>query len=97
MLLQLGGVVSAYDSALFLWYDSNGVLSGILVSHVDDFAFCGDQQFQNVVIGGLKAMFNVKTHDYGSFKYIGLEVSQNENCIQVNQDADSILQIVFRR
>ena len=65
VLLQLGGVVSAYDSALFLWHNSNGRLSGMLVSHVDDFAFCGDQQFQNKVIGGLKERFLVNTHEYG--------------------------------
>ena len=87
VLLHLGGAVSAYDSALFLWHDSNGRLSGILVSHVDDFAFCGDQQFQDKVIGGLRERFLINTHDYGSFKYVGLDVSQNTEGILVDQDA----------
>ena len=95
VLLQLGGTVSAYDSALFLWFDSDGTISGILVSHVDDFAFCGNQQFHEKVIGGLKNIFKVNTHDYGSFKYVGLEVCQNSEGIQVNQDAyiDTIMPI----
>ena len=95
VLLQLGGTVSAYDSALFLWFDSDGTISGILVSHVDDFAFCGNQQFHEKVIGGLKKIFKVNTHDYGSFKYVGLEVCQNSEGIQVNQDAyiDTIMPI----
>ena len=42
VLLQLGGVLSAYDSAVYLWHN-HGILCGMLVSHVDDFAFCGDR------------------------------------------------------
>ena len=95
VLLQLGGYVSVYDSALFLWFDADGTINGILVSHVDDFAFCGDQRFHHEVIGGLKEKFQVNTHDYGSFKYVGLDVSQNAEGIQINQDAyiDTILPI----
>ena len=95
VLLHLGGVVSAYDSALFLWHNSDGRLSGILVSHVDDFAFCGDQHFQSKVIDGLRDRFLVNTHDVGSFKYVGLDVTQNTEGIQVGQDAyiDSLVPI----
>ena len=46
VLLQLGGVVSAYDSAVYLWHHNDDTLSGMLVSHVDDFAFCGDKNFE---------------------------------------------------
>ena len=95
VLLQLGGTVSAYDNALFLWHDGSGNLRGILVSHVDDFAFCGDQWFQDVVIQGLRNRFRINTHDYGSFKYVGLDVVQGPSGIQVNQDAyiDKIMPI----
>ena len=95
VLIQLGGSISAYDSALFLWFDSDGTISGILVSHVDDFAFCGNQQFHKEVIGGLKEIFKVGTHEYGSFKYVGLEVCQGSEGIQVSQDAyiDTIMPI----
>ena len=97
VLLHLGGVVSAYDSALFLWHNSDGRLKGMLVSHVDDFAFCGDQQFHTEVIGGLRERFLINTHDVGTFKYIGLDVTQNTGGIQVDQDAyiDSIMPITI--
>ena len=95
VLLHLGGVVSAYDSAVYLWHNKDETLCGMLVSHVDDFAFCGDSYFEVTVIGGLKRKFRVNTHDYGSFKYVGLDVSQNSEGIQVNQDTyiDSIMPV----
>ena len=86
VLLQLGGVVSLYDNAMFLWYDDGGSLIGILVSHVDDFAFCGNDFFQSHVIGKLKRTFNVNTHESGSFKYLGLEVLQTAEGVQVHQN-----------
>ena len=87
VLLQLGGIISDYDSACYLWHNSDNSLCGILVSHVDDFAFCGDQNFQTKVIGGLVKRFRISTHDFNSFKYVGLDIFQSVNGIQVDQDA----------
>ena len=42
--------ISSYDNTLFLWHDENGELFGMLVSHVDDFAFCGNAKSQIEVI-----------------------------------------------
>ena len=94
VLLQLGGVVSAYDSAVYLWHN-HGILCGMLVSHVDDFAFCGDKSFEKNVIGGLRKIFRISTHDYGSFKYVGLDVFQDDGGIKVSQDSyiESIMPI----
>ena len=41
-LIELKGVVSIYDNALFLWHDANRNLIGILAMHVYDFVFCGN-------------------------------------------------------
>ena len=60
---RLGGVVSTYDNALFLWHDDNGMLIGILVSHVDDFAFAGSQYFHTTVIEEFKKTFKIKQHE----------------------------------
>ena len=46
---RLGGAVSTYDNALFLWHDDNGMVIGILASHVDNFAFGGSQNFHTAV------------------------------------------------
>ena len=86
LLCKLGGKVSAYDNALFLWHNERGALVGILVSHVDDFAFCGNLLFQEKVIQKLMDTFKVNTHESGSFKYLGLEVTQTGEGVQVHQD-----------
>lgn len=58
VLLELGATVSTYDNALFLWHEKgDGTLMGVLVSHVDDFAFCGNDKFQVEAIEELKRTF----------------------------------------
>ena len=86
MLLSLGATISAYDNALFLWHDDNGELFGMLVSRVDDFAFCGNARFQTEVIEQLKSIFKVGLYANGSFKYVGLNVIQSDTGILVNQE-----------
>ena len=85
VLLKLGAVVSSYDNALYLWYD-NEKLMGMLVSHVDDFAFCGNNKFHNTVIKELKNTFNISTHESGTFKYLGMNVNQDRNGVVIHQD-----------
>ena len=85
VLLGLGAIISAYDNALFLWHDDNGELFGMLVSHVDDFAFCGNPRFQTEVIEQLKSIFKVGLYANGSFKYVGLLI-QSDTGILVNQE-----------
>ena len=88
VLLELGGVVSAYDNALYLWFDNHdgNHLMGVLVSHVDDFAFCGSEKFHDSVIEKLKTTFYISVHETGSFKYLGLSVNQNSNGVSIHQD-----------
>ena len=42
-LMALGWAISTYDCTLFLWHNEDGSVIGILVSHVDDLAFCGTE------------------------------------------------------
>merc|ERR1712121_519112 len=72
-------------NALYLWYD-NEKLMGMLVSHVDDFAFCGNNKFHNTVIKELKNTFNISTHESGTFKYLGMNVNQDRNGVVIYQD-----------
>ena len=85
VLMNLGAVLSAYDNALYLWFE-NDKLIGMLVSHVDDFAFCGNQNFHNTVIKELKSTFKISAHEAGTFKYLGLSVEQSSNGVVVNQE-----------
>ena len=89
VLLKLGGVVSTYDNALYLWYDAldGNHLMGVLVSHVDDFAFCGSVKFHDTVIDELKTTFYISVHETGSFKYLGLSVNQDSDGVSIHQDS----------
>ena len=88
VLLQLGGKVSVYDNALFLWHNDANDLVGILACHVDDFSFAGNDWFQSKVIDEFKRRFQVKSHDVGSFKFLGLRVNQSsaDNSITIGQE-----------
>ena len=41
LLGALGGKVSKFDKAFFLWHDNEEILRGIIALHVDDFVYCG--------------------------------------------------------
>ena len=73
--MELGGVISAYDRALFIWHGEDNTLKGIIASHVDDFVMCGDEYFESEVIDKLKMNFKVGAHSVGAFKYLGLTVN----------------------
>ena len=81
----LGGVVSTYDKAMLLWHDDNGMLIGFLVSHVDDFAFAGSQNFHTTVIEESKKTFKIKQHENSLFRYVGLGFTQTIDGILVDQ------------
>ena len=85
-LLQLNGKMSEYDNALFFWYDSGGEFEGIMVLHVDDFVFCGTKEWEKRVVQTICTTFKISTHYQGSFKYIGLNVSQVKDEVMVNQN-----------
>ena len=76
--------MSRVDPAVFYWYDSNG-LGGILVVHVDDFLWAGSKNFGNTVIKQLRSVFNIGKEACESFKYIGLELTQDEDKIILSQ------------
>ena len=58
----------------------------MLVSHVDDFEFCGNARCQTEVIEQLKSIFKVGLYADGSFKYVGLNAIQSDTGIFVNQE-----------
>ena len=78
-------MVSTYDNALLLWHDDIGMLIGIQVSHVDDFAFAGSQTFHTTVIEESKKTFKIKQHKNSSFRYVGLGINQTKDGILVDQ------------
>ena len=84
-LKNLNGKVSSYANAMILWHDTDGELEGILVSHVDDFVFCGSDKWHCEVMASLKQKFEISSYSPGSFKYVGLNVLQTDESIFVDQ------------
>ena len=85
-LLTLGGKQSLFDGALFIWRKEDGKLNGILGMHVDDFVYAGTESFKLEVIEKIKTMFKIGDESGGSFKYVGLSISQNKDGIRINQN-----------
>ena len=84
-LKRLGGIMSVFDEAMFLWYEKGSKLEGILVCHVDDFVYTGSKEWLHRTIGSLMELFKISSHFKGSFKYIGLNVVQTNSAVYVDQ------------
>ena len=48
-LSKLGVAISMYDKALFVWRN-NGKAEGLLSIHVDDFIWCGNEEFESLLL-----------------------------------------------
>ena len=83
---SLGAKVSKYDKSLFTWHVDKE-LQGMLVCHVDDFAFAGTATWEESVIKPLIARFKISCQSTSSFKYLGLSVRQSSSEIEVDQHA----------
>lgn len=84
-MLDLGACISSFDNCLFRWYDETGAVAGILVSHVDDFAFAGTQWFMEKVIKPLNVTLKIGSHETDSFQYLGLNLVQASDMISIDQ------------
>ena len=85
VLIDLGGKKSKYDNALFCWYTEEGSLEGTMVLHVDDFEFCGTKAWEERVIKSICETFVISSYQQGTFKYVGLNVSQHDDAVYVDQ------------
>lgn len=85
-ILNLGVAISPVDPAFAYWHN-NGVLEGIVCIHVDDFLFGGTVHFKNSIIDKLSSLFLIGSSEEGSFKYLGLNINQDDSMnVYVDQD-----------
>ena len=84
-LVKLGMKPSVHDEAIFT-FEWDNKLHGVVSTHVDDFCWAGSQKFEEQVIGKLRLVFKVKSEEKYSFKYLGLDLSQENDKIIVKQD-----------
>ena len=85
-LCDLGAKVSLYDNSFFLFHKEPGILTGLIAVHVDDFAYCGNEEFHSTVIEKVKNKFSISKVESSMFKYVGLDVIQTSDEVIVNQD-----------
>ena len=93
LMRELGAQVSKVDPAVFYWSDMQGKLTGVLATHVDDFIWAGNQEFEGKVISIIRSKLNVGKEDDQVFKYLGIELrSDNDQILHLhqNQYADNI-------
>ena len=83
---KLNAKMSLYDEAMFIWI-AEGVLVFILVTHVDDFIYCGTDYWVDKIIGHIRTTFKIICELHSAFKYTGLKVTQTEKGIIIDQNS----------
>ena len=99
VLLELGMKISHLDPALFFWWHGN-ILAGVMCVHVDDILWAGTLLFCTKVVDVMKQKLVVgKSSDGGSFKYIGVNIIQDDGIIGLHQNdyIDSLEEICLSR
>ena len=87
-LLNLGCKVSRYDPAMYMYFNpTDGSLSGMLLTHVDDFIHgSGDDVFFHKVMLPLMQRFKFGSEGDTDFLYVGFHVVQSGGEIVVDQN-----------
>ena len=89
-LLSSNCIQSTIDKAIFRWYE-NSKLAGLFVLHVDDFFYAGTKSFITNVIDKICLKFQIGSQGTNCFKYIGLEITHDNDSITLAQNEYSIL------
>lgn len=63
----------------------NDKLQGVLSLHVDDFCWAGTEWFRQKVIDHIRKKFLVSKEETETFKYLGLQITQNKDEIKIHQ------------
>ena len=84
-LKKAGMRVSTHDEAVFTFH-FDGVLQGIVSTHVDDFCWAGTKFFEAQVINFIRKSFRVKSEERHGFRYLGLDLFQDNKSVHIKQD-----------
>ena len=83
VLSSLGMKESKCDKALFTWRKEN--LEGVVLLHVDDVLYFGSRNFITEVMDPFREIFKISREDSEIFKYVGINVQQEKDCILLDQ------------
>lgn len=97
-LLELGCQMSTMDNTFFYFYHENQ-LSGVLVSHIDDFLHAGNNQFEDTVMKKLRERFLTGKRERKNFTYVGFLLTQDDKGVIIDQNhyAQDIEQVEIKR
>ena len=84
-LLKCGCIQSKADLLFYWYYDDK--LAGLFLMHVNDFFWGGNSAFRDTVISRIISTFQIGKEESGLFKFIGLQIKQDEEKITVNHQS----------
>ena len=87
VLQKTGAVISKVDPAIFYWLRSEGEVTGILASHVDDFIWGGSEYFTQMVIPDIRSSFLIGKEENEEFHFLGLDITQKDDIIVLDQQS----------
>ena len=93
---SLGARQAKCDQAVYIWPDPSGQGScGILIAHVDDFLYGGNEHFLGSILPQIRKIFIIGLEERQNMKYLGLYVNQTESFISLSNDdySESIQEI----
>jgi len=92
-LLNNGCIISKLDKTLFLCYEENKLI-GLLVTHVDDVLYAGTTRFKEHVVRSVFQRFKISSYYRDTFKYLGLNISQDPETHIITVDQDEYSKLV---
>ena len=82
---SLGAKKVGCDRAVFVWNNPDGVgTCGVILAHVDDFLYGGNEYFQTNIIPKIKEIFKISLEEENKFRYLGLYVEQSSHGISIS-------------
>ena len=84
---DLGAVNLSCDRAVFIWKNTSVAgPCGILISHVDDFLYGGNNYFSKTIIPQIRSKFVIGSEEENCLVYLGLVVDQTSLGIKLSLD-----------
>ena len=92
-IISLGCEPCKMDNATYYYFndgsrpgDEERHLGGIVGSHIDDSLSVSDDNMRKKVLENMKKKFTYGSHENLPFRYVGLNIDENEDGIIINQD-----------
>ena len=84
--MKLGAKPNKLDQGLFSWFEEKALI-GVVVCFVDGMTWGGTDKFYHHIIEQLCAIFEIGVTNSRAFKYVGIDVIQNQdNSVTISQN-----------